>query len=210
MAAPASLGHHEVMALTWCTDLSPAAWMTDSPIPWDRLVTFGPAGFPTYARLRFIGDPQHAGQRENDIALSPDHPTDTSVMRRLVARLGRHSTTPHDLYAAYWDGWGAEAFPRAAATAPLFHVPNRSFYLARATAADLGPDGLTTWPGHPDIDQPIPALVWPADQAWCVARDVDPHWAGIGAARPVVDELIATPDLDVVPADPGAPQPSYA
>ena len=56
---------------------------------------------------------------------------------------------------------------------------------------------------------PAPAFVWPADHAWCVASDVDPHGAGIGAGRPAIAALTAAPDLDVVPARPDGPQPTY-
>jgi hypothetical protein len=54
-----------------------------------------------------------------------------------------------------------------------------------------------------------PAFVWPADHAWCFASDVDPHWAGIGADRAVVDRLVADRNLDVVHADPEERQPTY-
>lgn len=60
-----------------------------------------------------------------------------------------------------------------------------------------------------DWDVPYPAFVWPADRAWCVAADVDPHWAGIGADTAAIDRLVADPHLDVVPADPREDQPCY-
>jgi len=55
----------------------------------------------------------------------------------------------------------------------------------------------------------LPAFVWPADQAWCVARDVDPHWAGIGGTAHLLSRLLTDPGLDVVPADPAEEQPAY-
>ena len=42
-----------------------------------------------------------------------------------------------------------------------------------------------------------------------MASDVAPTWAGIGAATPVIEQLVADPDLDVVPADPEQEQPNY-
>jgi hypothetical protein len=56
---------------------------------------------------------------------------------------------------------------------------------------------------------PSPAFIWPADHAWCVADDVDPHWAGIGAGTAAVDALVSDPRLDVVRADPAREQPFY-
>lgn len=47
------------------------------------------------------------------------------------------------------------------------------------------------------------------DRAWCVASDVDPHWAGIGAPSDVIDALVADENLDAVRADPDAEQPRY-
>jgi hypothetical protein len=58
---------------------------------------------------------------------------------------------------------------------------------------------------------PLPdlAFIWPADHAWCVANDVDPHWAGIGADVSATGQLLADPRLDVVAADPRVDQPAY-
>ena len=55
----------------------------------------------------------------------------------------------------------------------------------------------------------MPAFVWPADQSWCIANDVDPHWAGIGADTSAIEDLVADPRLDVVVADPEEVQPYY-
>ena len=56
---------------------------------------------------------------------------------------------------------------------------------------------------------PGPAFIWPGDRTWCLANDVDPHWAGIGADSAAIDELLADPRLDVVPADPHHAPPHY-
>lgn len=69
---------------------------------------------------------------------------------------------------------------------------------------------LDTWPQALGHDLRVgPAFVWPADHRWCLASDVDPHWAGIGADEAAVAALLATPDLDVVRADPTEDQPTY-
>jgi hypothetical protein len=84
---------------------------------------------------------------------------------------------------------------------------NRRF---RGPLAEIGAwDTAEAWPGQYRLDAAEPAFVWPADHAWCVARDVDPHWAGIGGDTPLVDQLVADPLLDVASADPAAEQPSY-
>lgn len=48
---------------------------------------------------------------------------------------------------------------------------------------------------------PNPAFIWPADQGWCIANDVAPHWAGIGATAQAVQSLMADGRFDVVLAD---------
>ena len=54
-----------------------------------------------------------------------------------------------------------------------------------------------------------PAFVWSSGRTWCIAADIDPHWAGIGASVPLVELLIGDPRLDAVEADPTAKQPFY-
>lgn len=191
---------------TPCTDLSAADWLTNSDLPWAQLVTLGPAGFPAYARLRFIPDPVYAGQSENDVELDGDHPSERTPLHDALALLTPHTTTPNDWYVAYWDGWGAEMFPPPVLKAPIVRVPNRDCFLLRGHAANLF--AAKTWPGYPHVTMPgRPAFVWPADRAWCVTADVDPHWAGIGADRAAINEILEAAHLDAVPASPGEEQP---
>lgn len=197
------------MALIPCTDLSAADWLTAGHLPWAQLVTLGPAGFAAYARLRFIPDPVYDGQSENDVEIDDDHPSDLTQLHTALSLLAPHTTTPDDWYVAYWDGWGSDAFPAAVLQAPLVRVPHRDYFLLRGRAADLR-SPTETWPDHPGLLLPgHPAFVWPSDRAWCVTADVDPHWAGIGADRVAIDELLTATDLDVVPAQPGMEQPRY-
>jgi len=168
-----------------CTDLSPADWLVASELPWERLVTFGPAGFPAYARLRFVADPAFDGQHESD-AVSPAL-GDDEQLRQVLDVLAEHTSTPEDCYFCVWDGFGDLGGPKVV-------VPHRAYHLF---AGQLRSAGTSL------------AFVWPADHAWCVAHDVDPHWAGIGASEAAVDQLIADARLDVVAADPAREQPAY-
>jgi hypothetical protein len=89
-------------------------------------------------------------------------------------------------------------------------VPHRAYWLFRGPLADVGRWRTAHgWPGEPRLDDAEPAFVWPADRAWCVARDVDPHWAGIGGSARLVSRLTAEPLLDVVTADPDESPPAY-
>lgn len=172
-------------------DPSAAAWLTGGDLPWQRLVTFGPAGFQQYARLRFVPDPTRPGQEEADAA--HDGLSETERLRAALEVLARHTGTPEDCFLCIWDGWGA------AFDAPRVALPHRAYFLLHGPLADLA-----SWAG------PDPAFVWPADRAWCLANDVDPHYAGIGAEAAAIEQLMGTPGLDVVEADPREQQPHYA
>lgn len=226
------------MALTPCSDLSPADWIVSSELPWERLVGFGPSGFAAYARLRFLPDPAFDGQSENDVEADPDQ-GDDERLRMLFEVLAAHTGTPHDCYFCLWEGSGdivdhdfsVPADDIATVThldplarpglvpehtqppplpGPRVHVPHRSYYLFQGALSDAGdwavPKG---WPAQPWLDVIDIAFAWPADRTWCVANDVDPHWAGIGADTLVIDQLVADPRLDVVRADPSQEQPAY-
>jgi hypothetical protein len=86
------------VTLTLCSDLSAAGWLIASDWPWERLVCFGPAGFPAYARLRFLPDPAYEGQSENDVDLDEDAPSETAQLRLVLDVLGHYIRTPSDCY----------------------------------------------------------------------------------------------------------------
>ena len=194
------------MALTPCSDLSPAAWITGSDVPWYQLVAFGPQAFRAYARLRFLPDPTAPGQEEPSGVLGPDAPSENDVLGLALAVLGEHTNTPDDLYFCMWDGWGT---PPALRGLPMVTVPHRSYFLFSGTLADFADWDSPRMAGIIPGDVPPPAFIWPADHAWCIALDVDPHYAGIGAAPETIAQLVAHPALDVVPADPTERQPDY-
>jgi len=225
--------------LTHCADLSAASWIAHSELPWQRLVGFGPAGLPAYARLRFMPDPAYDGQSENDVDPGAEGPSDLEQLRVALDILARWTSTPGDCYACLWDGWASDlhgsdgagsenagfetvtgashrgpriapAFPPSVLDGPKVRVPHRAYFLFRGALADVGDWGAAEmWPGQPRLGMLVPAFVWPADRAWCVTNDVDPHWAGIGAATSAIDGLVADPRLDVVHADPEDDPPYY-
>jgi hypothetical protein len=220
------------VGLTFCFDVSPADWITTSDLPWERLVTFGPAGFEAYARLRFLHDPTCPGQSENDVGRDEAHDERVQVPV-LYEVLAAHTCTPDDCYFCLWEGIGdlyagderqsfdprsgvwrtwpraTPAFSPSVLDGPKVVVPNRKYLLFRGPLSGAGDWGAADLrPGYPRGYLPA-AFVWPADHAWCVAHDIDPHWAGIGADADVVDQLVADPRLDVVRADPSDRQPKF-
>jgi hypothetical protein len=213
------------VSLTFCSEVSAADWIVGSDIPWGQLATFGPGGFAAYARLRFVPDPRYDGQRETDAFLpdpdyefSPEDDPRRDVLTRtaeqwrvLLELLGAHTQTPDDCYFALWEGW---PLPESLRQRPKFGVPGgaripaRSYFLFRGSLSNAEDWSATDF--YSTGQEPYePAFVWPADRAWCVACDVDPHWAGIGADEAVITRLIADTRLDAVAADPSGEQPTY-
>jgi hypothetical protein len=196
------------MALVLSSDPSPADWIVASDVQWAQLVTFGPSGFPAYARLRFLPDPTYEGQRELD-ADRDSASCATDQWQALFELLAAHTATPDDCYFCLWDGWPfANSTHEPTLNVPPDHnVPARRFFLFRGPLSDAGDWGPDFASGGPAPYEP--AFVWPADHAWCIANDVDPHWAGIGTDASLIERLIADPQLDVVSADPADEQPAY-
>lgn len=185
------------MALRFSDDVRPAAWLTQSRTPADRLIMLGPDGFESYARLRYVPDPTEPGQRESDLRLPAQHPTEIAQLRRAVHVLAAFTTTPDDGYFCLWEGYGGMPLPPAVADGPLVVLPDRRYALLRGRLEDIDDWGA----GFGDTTTTVPpAFVWPADQSWCLTSDVDPHWAGIAASQTAVDALLADPALDVAAA----------
>jgi hypothetical protein len=223
------------MVLTPCSELSAAGWIMTGDRPWQELVRFGPPGFPAYARVLFLPDPVADGQRESDVEIDAGPFSETEQLRTVLEVLTPHTRTPDDCYFCLWDGWGADieggdgarvldrrkgtvrrgpviapAFPPSVLNGPKVVVPNRAYFLFQGAVSDFGDWGAADmWPGQPRLQVPDPAFIWPADHAWCVANDVDPHWAGVGGDVSAIDQLLTDPRLDVVPTDPREEQPSY-
>lgn len=129
----------------------------------------------------------------SDVA-DPDELTDQAKVARLCALLRSATATPDDSYFAIWEGWpNSSALMRQSAR---MHIPNRSYYLLRGSLSEFG-----QW-GVPEMGHNPAAFVWPADHAWCIASDVDDHWASVGASAAVIEGLLINGGLDIVTADP--------
>jgi hypothetical protein len=195
------------VALTFCYDVSVADWIVHSDVPWAQLAVFGPPSFPAYVRLRFLSDPSYEGQSENDADrdAAPDAVEQWQAVLKLLAA---HTQAAGCCYFAVWEGWG---LGESLSGRPKFSIPSgvtvptRSYFLYRGGLSDAW-----DWGGAEFSSQfQEPAFIWPTDRRWCVANDVDPHWAGIGGDADLITELVTDPHLDAVTADPSAEQPVY-
>lgn len=125
-------------------------------------------------------------------------------IERALHRLREFTATPDDCYFCVWEGYSDVDVPSSVASGPMVSVPHRRYFLLRGALTDLA-----GWEEALGGGSHTPAFAWPADRAWCIASDVDPHWAGIGASRDAINTLINAPELDVVEAEPSEPQPTY-
>jgi len=199
------------VTVTLCRDVSPAAWIDSTDLSWGRLVCLGPDGFENYARLRFIPDPEHPGQREGDVRTEVERGTETEQLRTAADVLTAHTTTPDTCFFALWDGWGVT--PAEGPAKPPWRVPDRDFFLFQGPLSALGDDAQWREVLHASGRSwwlPVPAFVWPADRAWCLTKDVDPHYAGIAASVEAIHDVLSQPQLDVVLADPAQVPPHYS
>jgi len=192
------------MQLRHAADIRPAAWISDLTLL--EATTFGPPTFEAYARLRFIPDPTRPGQSENQVELPDDHLSDLDQARRAFAHLARCTTAAEHCYFCIWDGYPYERLPVGPGPHVTVDLPHRSYWLMEGPLAALQSWETDLGDGGPLVP---PAIVWPADRAWIFVSDVDPHWAGIGASRAAIAELLDDPFLDVVVADPQSLQPYY-
>jgi hypothetical protein len=195
------------VVLRHCTETSAADWLVHSGTPPGQLITFGPAGYEAYARLRFIPDPSWPGQLEAEAEVPDDHPSDIAQARLAFRHLAGFTTSPDQCYFCAWDGYSGSFFPAALLQGALVSIPppwDRRYALFTGPLIDI-----ESWEDEFGKGSPPPAFVWPVDHGWCFASDVDSHWAGIGGEQVAIDRLIDDPKLDVVRAQQNVTPPAY-
>ncbi|MEO7262868.1 MAG: hypothetical protein ABI047_16680 [Jatrophihabitantaceae bacterium] len=198
------------MVLVHATDTTAAAWLVSSQTPPDQLITFGPAGYEAYARLRYIPDPTSPGQAETDANVPASHPLWAAQARRALNVLADFTDTPNKCFFCIWEGTAGDVLSATELQGPRVTLPHRRYVLFAGRLKDFLEVGDGPLDSDSDSDcGPVPAFVWPADRRWCFANDVDPHWAGIGADRVAIERLRHTSGLDIVHAMPNERPPAY-
>lgn len=175
------------------------------------------------------GVPLHPDSQFHSVALPPRPPRgpapwnsqgpergslDAADAETLVERLAGHTATPSACLFCLWDGWGwdtamyaalpgepqiplQDPVPAEVRYGPRVRLPGRDYLLytgpVGAALAFTGATGQT------------PNLWWPADRAWCVASEVDLCWTYVGGSVRLIEELLADPALEALPAVPGHP-----
>lgn len=144
-------------------DAEAAQWLLRPDVDWRDLVRYGPPGFDVYARIAFPqGSEADAGNPSGDV------PAD--AVRAALAALGSYTTTPSKGYAAIWEGWTSRA---PAPRAPRVEIPHRTMLLFTGPVDALRDAPALAWYGSASGIAQEPHLVWPEDQAWCLACEVD-------------------------------------
>jgi hypothetical protein len=110
-------------------------------ILWTQLVGFGPPDFPAYARLRFIPDPTEPGQKEADVNIAYDHPSDMEQTQRALDHLRSFTATPEDCYCCVWEGHSDAHFRLSVLDGPMVTIPNRRYFLFHGSLTDLAAAG---------------------------------------------------------------------
>ena len=151
------------------TQIRPAAnagaaqWLLRADVDWRDLVRYGPPGFDVYVRIGFPHDSEaDAGNPSGEAAVDAVHAALTA--------LGSYTTTPARGYAAIWEGWTSRVpVPQA----PRAEIPHRAMLLFTGPVEALRDAPALAWYGSAAGVGQEPHLVWPEDQAWCLACEVD-------------------------------------
>lgn len=188
-------------------DLSAADWLASTNADPVSLITFGPAGFEAYGRLRYVPDPDTPGLSEAEVFLSEDHPSDIRQARIVLRALAEHTQASAQCFFCVWDGYVGSFLDPELTRGPRVVLPHRQYILFAGDLSEIERWEQEFGGGEPG---PPPAFVWPADRRWCFTSDVDPHWAGIGASAAAIESLIARSDVDIVRALPDQAPVGYA
>ncbi|MEP7054407.1 MAG: hypothetical protein ABI912_04090 [Actinomycetota bacterium] len=113
----------------------------------------------------------------------------------LLDVLAAFTTATDNCYHALWDGYGflPEARPDVWAGPRLRH-PHRDYLVFRGPLiAALG----VGWRPAPDWFLPqAPNIIWPVDQAWCVASEIDFDSTLVGGSGALIASVLAEPRLE--------------
>lgn len=147
------------------TDVRPAEnsdagrWLLRSDVDWWDLVRYGPPDFDVYLRIAFSPGPDGA-----------DPAGEAPALRLALSTLATFTATPARGYAAIWEGWTGGATPPQA---PRVQIPNREMLLFTGPVEVLRDAPALAWYGSAQGVYQEPQLVWPQDQEWCLACEVD-------------------------------------
>ena len=179
--------------------LHPAATDDGSPVSWAEVARVcGTTLHPQaqWERLAFHGDLDPRGEGPEPIRWTGGEPDKGSLDRApfetLAQVLARHTATPARTYVAFWVGYGF--WPREWRDSPSTRrLASESFLFQRAMAEVVTLCAEASWGWW------SPSAWWPADHAWATSSDTDLDSTLVGGSRALIDELLVTHALEVLP-----------
>jgi hypothetical protein len=103
--------------------------------------------------------------------------------------LRHHTADAASCFFALWTGWGW-----IGPSGPRLELPDRDYVLL------AGPLSAATNISNPGWMNPLvaqsPNLLWPADQAWCLASEIDFDSTLIGGTADLIGAILDAPGLD--------------
>ena len=114
----------------------------------------------------------------------------------LVEHLRGATHTADQCYFALWGGFGSSVVPQY--LTPKLELPQRDYHLF-AGPLEAAPTNFAAAPGpfHQSAN-----LWWPADQAWCVATEIDLAWTYVAASTACIAGVLADQRLGAVATSP--------
>ncbi|OMH31463.1 hypothetical protein [Tersicoccus sp. Bi-70] len=88
----------------------------------------------------------------------------------------------------------------------LLELPNREYVLLTTTVDELAdptwPEraglGWTTGPGWIGHGGPMPALVWPADRAWCIGSEIDVDSTVVAGSAEAITAIVRSDEVEAL------------
>ena len=185
------------MTLRFDLAAAETAWLEagQDPRSFGRTLTVGPPGYAAYARVLSLPDPEHDGQEEADLAdeVFDAAPSDAELVVDTVELLAADAALD-DLRFLMWDG-----YPYEPALPPCDRVDLMRLRTCAMATGSL--EDYRAWTTSGPEGAFAPAFVWPPDRSWCVAYDVDSHFAGAAGTVAAVERLMAESRHPVVRDD---------
>jgi len=179
------------------------AWKTDgSTISWDAVADWSGRTVHSLAEFEQVASLARPTSRSAPFAQPPRNgalPPD--MLHLLKGPLRVHTTTPDEFFVGLWEGFGWVEPQKV--RAPRLRLPQRTHLVFKGNADLLDHVGWIGFDGR--LVQESPSVIWPADQAWFVATDVDQESTYVGGPKSLVDHLIARPRIEAWPAAPSDP-----
>lgn len=184
------------------SNLSVGDWIKDSLLEWGsgplKLGCVIPPRFESYISIRNTAVDTRQGE------------LDPTILSELINILSEFTSTPQNCFHGLWEGYGwmhegahtyfgsteAEnrlannahyvSFPSEAINSRKFQLPNRNYILIKGPISEAPKLGS----GYGDWFIPqSPNLLWPADQKWCVASEIDFNVTLIGGSSDLIHRI---------------------